>query len=109
MRRMRGLVAALVFAALPLTAAGATGTVEFRRRCAACHGIDGTGGERAPAARPAGRTSAQIADLIRAGIPNRGMPAFPLPEAEISALATFVQSVAGPRKTAPRLPVRPLP
>src|SRR4051812_12577149 len=70
LRRIAALmvaVSASIHAAVPDT---------FARLCASCHGGDGLGGERAPAAAARGRSDAAIADLIRAGIPNRGMPAF---------------------------------
>ena len=106
---MRRLGWTLLAGALTLAAA-TPGEVEFRRRCAGCHGLEGTGGERAPAARAAGRTPAQIADVIRAGIPGRGMPAFPnVPEAELQALIGFVSHVKAPERAGPRLEVRGLP
>ncbi len=103
------LVVAILLFTLPLAAA-VPGESEFRRSCAGCHGLDGKGGERAPAAQPAGRTAAQIAELIRSGIPARGMPAFPhLSAAEVQALAGFVSSVTPPAAPVARLAVRPLP
>jgi cytochrome c553 len=39
---------------------------EFITRCAACHGGDANGGERAPAIRR-DRTDAQLAEIIRRG------------------------------------------
>jgi hypothetical protein len=41
-----------------------------------CHGEDGNGGEFAPGivTRIATRTDAEIAAVVRDGLPNRGMP-----------------------------------
>ncbi len=52
----------------------------FATSCAACHGLDGHGGERAPNIAGAGRIQGlSDADLIRIvsqGVPGTGMPAF---------------------------------
>jgi mono/diheme cytochrome c family protein len=68
----------------------------FNQTCAGCHGQSGTGGDRAPAlVNNRGlrtRSEKQIADLIRNGT-RGGMPAFPLPEQELSSLARWVRSL----------------
>ena len=65
----------------------------FRRNCAGCHGLDGSGGERAPAARLGGRSDAQLRDLLRNGLPASGMPGFRLTDSEFAAVAGFVRSI----------------
>jgi PQQ-dependent dehydrogenase (methanol/ethanol family) len=69
----------------------------YRQYCVACHGSDAQGTDRGP--KLAGNrslrksTNAQVADVIRHGIPEGGMPAFALPSASIDALAAFVHSL----------------
>jgi alcohol dehydrogenase (cytochrome c) len=91
---------------LVLAAAGqqpdaiAEGRKEFETRCAACHGADGMGGQRAPAISNADRekyqTDRAIRDLIRHGIPDAGMPPFEIPEPELSQIVAFVRSRIAP-------------
>ncbi len=68
----------------------------FKQTCAGCHGEGGAGGDRAPALtnNPGLRRSseAQIADLIKNGT-RGGMPAFSLPEQELTSLARWVRSL----------------
>jgi cytochrome c oxidase cbb3-type subunit III len=52
----------------------------FENRCAACHGLDGRGGERAPdiatSQKTQNRTDAALTQIISSGIPAGGMPSF---------------------------------
>jgi PQQ-dependent dehydrogenase (methanol/ethanol family) len=68
----------------------------FADRCAACHGNDATGTDRGPSLSASRRLRAlseqELHDIIRNGTPA-GMPAFALPESELSALARFVRSM----------------
>ena len=68
----------------------------FIEKCAVCHGMEATGGDRGPALagsrRLRTRTAAEIAALIRNGTPG-GMPAFPLPEDQLSQIAGYVHSL----------------
>src|SRR3954454_5963140 len=68
----------------------------FRQLCAGCHGDEATGGDRAPSLVNSrslrARTETQIRDLIRNGTPG-GMPAFRLPEDQLSELARWVHSL----------------
>ena len=52
----------------------------FESQCAACHGLDGHGGERAPdiANNPKtqNRTDEQLRQIVQRGLPGSGMPAF---------------------------------
>ena len=67
----------------------------FLQQCAFCHGRDAGGGEDGPdltrsklvAADVAGD---QIAPVIREGRPEKGMPRFSFPEAEIAAVVAFI-------------------
>lgn len=72
------------------------GRKRFNIRCAACHGTDGLGGERAPAIgsgrRSRLRTDAAARDVIVKGIPNTGMPAFQIPELDLRQIVRFLRS-----------------
>jgi len=78
------------------------GRRRFEARCAGCHGGDGMGGERAPAIGSRDRerlaSDASVRALIRGGIPDAGMPAFPLSEPELSQLVAFVRSRVTPAR-----------
>jgi PQQ-dependent dehydrogenase (methanol/ethanol family) len=71
----------------------------FEKQCAVCHG-DGHGTERGPNLADNRRVRAasidEIRALIRDGVPARGMPAFPLPAAELDALTALVRSFSAP-------------
>ncbi len=77
----------------------------FNSRCAACHGTDGLGGERAPAigSRKHSRVESDdaVRNLILKGIPGKGMPAFPLSESELQPVVRFVRSRLLPLKEMP--------
>jgi PQQ-dependent dehydrogenase (methanol/ethanol family) len=68
----------------------------YDQRCAACHGGDASGSDRGPALsrsrRLRTRSAGEIHDIIQKGTPT-GMPAFPLPEDQLQALAIFVRSM----------------
>ena len=72
------------------------GTKIFETRCAVCHGSDAKGGECGPGivARIQARSERELAALIRSGLPSRGMPAFDLPEAEVTALIGHLRRLA---------------
>ena len=76
------------------------GARSFAARCAGCHGSDGAGGEHGPSIvetrRSRGRAGRNVYDVIKSGIPDAGMPAFPLREPELKALAAFVDSLRAP-------------
>jgi len=79
----------------------------FRTRCAACHGLDGRGGEHAPsiAGDPKVRAHSdrELVDIVTHGVPRAGMPAFNLllEPAEIQAVVAYLRSLGGHGPTAP--------
>ena len=78
------------------------GKAQYQARCVGCHGADGTGGGHGPAIvdvpSPRATTKATVLELIRKGIPDRGMPAFQISDEEASAIADFVMSLKTPAK-----------
>src|ERR1700761_5047975 len=109
-RMKPGNLLAFLIVALVLTCAGTpavaqtpaasqradAGEARFAQLCSGCHGNGAKGGDRAPAL--AGnrslrrRKEASIEQTIRNGTPS-GMPAFPLPEAQLRELAHWVHSL----------------
>jgi cytochrome c oxidase cbb3-type subunit III len=72
----------------------------FVTTCAACHGLDGGGGERGPdisRRREVQRLSAKaLLQIVREGVPATGMPAFgSLGAARIQAVVRYVRSLQG--------------
>ena len=72
-----------------------TGRKAFEARCARCHGADGNGGEMGPAIthRLALRDDKQISELIRHGVPERGMPPSVVPDDEMGDLIRFLRTI----------------
>ena len=69
-------------------------------RCATCHGLDGLGGEHAPdiVHQTAVKTLSEqaLVDLIRDGIPQAGMPAFPdMSNEDSQALVAYLRFLQG--------------
>jgi PQQ-dependent dehydrogenase (methanol/ethanol family) len=89
---MRSCFFVLVFA---VTGWPQTMPEPYRKYCAACHGDSASGTDRGPnlidsrSLRP--RSEAQLRGIIRNGT-RGGMPAFPLPDAELDVLARTVRS-----------------
>lgn len=82
-----------------------TGKQLFAARCGACHGADGRGGERGPDITHRnlrGREEAALRDLIRNGLPSRGMPGVNLGASETAAMVAFLRTLDAPA----RQPVR---
>ena len=75
---------------------------DFIARCAGCHGADANGGERAQGIRR-DRTDAQLAEIIRRGIPSAGMPAFDLPASDLKRLVAFIRATPGLPEPSARL------
>ena len=84
---------------------GPPGKRRFDAMCAACHGADGTGGERGPAL--VGRSESRVhsvddlRNIIRNGIPAAGMPAFHLPDARLEELVEYVHALRSPAADKP--------
>jgi cytochrome c oxidase cbb3-type subunit III len=78
----------------------------FATTCAACHGLDGMGSERAPniITNPqVQRLSAtEMFSVISGGVPGTGMPGFQrLGKPAISSLVAYVKGLQGKNQTAP--------
>ena len=78
----------------------AEGRKSFESRCAACHGLDGRGAERAPdiATRESvqQRSDAELSRIIHDGIPASGMPAFnTLSQSEAASLVRHLRTLQG--------------
>ncbi len=103
------LTAMCVVAAIPALLAQAVnpGRVQFERLCARCHGADGRGGEMGPGvvSRLGLRTDAELSALVRDGLPAKGMPGHPLPDADLRALVTFARTLRPGRETPARMSV----
>jgi PQQ-dependent dehydrogenase (methanol/ethanol family) len=76
------------------------GKKQFAALCAGCHGADGGGGEHGPnivdTRRAGGPFERSVAEVIKGGIEDAGMPAFPLPQQRIDELVAFVKSLRAP-------------
>jgi cytochrome c oxidase cbb3-type subunit 3 len=77
----------------------------FENRCAACHGLDGRGGERAPdiatSPKTQNRTDAALTQIITNGIPTNGMPSFSSLDAPtIKALVKYLRILQGKSESA---------
>ncbi len=84
----------------------------FASNCAACHGLDGKGSERAPniadGANIRRMAHAQIFGIIQNGVPGTGMPAFhTLSATQIDALISHLRILGGASKPAAPLPGDP--
>ena len=76
------------------------GKQTFASTCAACHGLDGRGGERAPniAENPKVQqlSDAQISRIVENGVAGTGMPAFhSLARPDVQAVVTYLRSLQG--------------
>lgn len=77
----------------------------FATTCAACHGLDGAGGEHGPdishRREVQGLTDQRLQQIIRGGIPGTGMPAFrSLSESQVKAVVRHLRSLQGQGATA---------
>ncbi len=93
----------------------------FEGSCARCHGGDGAGGELGPSIVHPGGVGASAPEtlraLVRAGIPEGGMPASTLEDGELDTLIGYVRSLvaaaadqpAPPEETAASEPPRDIP
>lgn len=94
-------------------AASAAGRSTFNSFCAACHGLDGSGSDKAVNisrnARARRLTDAQLSSIISNGVPGTGMPAFhDLNERQVRAVVGYLRSLQGKayRRTLPGDPKR---
>lgn len=80
--------------------AQSAGQTQYNNLCAACHGGDGNGGERAPGIveRLPLRTDADLSALIKRGLPGAGMPGFPV--AQDGELIAYLRTLR-PRRANP--------
>jgi mono/diheme cytochrome c family protein len=66
----------------------------YRAKCAGCHGADGAGGVGASLKGPLHhRSSAQLFEVIKNGIPGTEMPASGLPDPQVKKMVTYVLSL----------------
>jgi PQQ-dependent dehydrogenase (methanol/ethanol family) len=76
------------------------GKRQYEERCVGCHGADGTGGGHGPGIvdvrRPRATTLEAVRTLIQKGLPDGGMPAFPIPDEEAGAIASYVMRLRQP-------------
>jgi cytochrome c oxidase cbb3-type subunit 3 len=115
LRRLLCVASSLLVLSVPATAAPPQDSVEqnsskqsahtpgnqlFEANCAACHGLDGRGGEHAPdivgAASVKSRSDTELFKIIHGGVVARGMPPFlSLGDQKICALVTHLRSLQG--------------
>jgi alcohol dehydrogenase (cytochrome c) len=100
---MRAWESITIAAVLTLSASAQSvdaGRRQFVLICAGCHGEDGSGAGHGPniadVRNPKTASRESIRELIRVGLPERGMPAFSLPDTELDAIAAFVLSLRKP-------------
>src|SRR5579885_2443365 len=101
MRRIHCAVwTALLCAAVAPAQEADAGKKQFEARCAACHGADGGGGERGPnivdPRRPRARSADSLREVIRNGIPEAGMPAFPIAKQDLDQIVGFILALRAP-------------
>jgi alcohol dehydrogenase (cytochrome c) len=85
----------------------ARGRVVYDQACARCHGGDASGGQYGPGVvtRLALRADADLALLIREGIPQRGMPPTPLADADAAAMVAYLRTLRPREGTLPAVQV----
>ena len=86
----------LVASVLSAQQAVSDGTTLFERHCVLCHSGDGQGTNRGPSVLGfiASSSSDQIAELIRSGRPDKGMPALDLEDSDIQSLIEHLETLA---------------
>jgi cytochrome c oxidase cbb3-type subunit 3 len=79
-------------------AAAERGRKQFAQSCGFCHGVDATGGRGPDLVRSPlvahDQSGDLIGEVIRAGRPDKGMPALPLTPEQISDIAAFLHDRA---------------
>ena len=81
----------------------AEGRKAFEVHCASCHGGDGRGGEYAPDIVTPGvalaRSDDELREIIRNGLPDRGMPGLAVEEPALARIAAYYGSLTRPAAT----------
>src|ERR1700689_4287313 len=81
---------------------------QYQARCVGCHGEDGTGGGHGPrivdVPRPRAVSQEGVRNLTLKGIPDGGMPAFQISDAEADAIAAYVITLKAPAAGAATVP-----
>jgi len=76
----------------------------YQGLCVGCHGEDGSGGGHGPSfldvRRPRATSLEAVRNLIIKGIPDGGMPAFKMPDAQADAIAAYVMALKKPAAVA---------
>jgi cytochrome c oxidase cbb3-type subunit 3 len=80
----------------------------FATTCAACHGLDGMGGERAPNIVTNSQlqklSTAEVSRIVSAGVPGTGMPAFQrLGKPAIASVVAYLRELQGKNRSVPLL------
>jgi cytochrome c oxidase cbb3-type subunit III len=82
------------------SSANALGQRTFRAQCAACHGLDGRGGEHAPSIvqdQVKSLSDEDLAGIVHNGIPGKGMPEFSsLGSAASKSVVAYLREMQGP-------------
>jgi cytochrome c oxidase cbb3-type subunit III len=78
----------------------------FATTCAACHGLDGMGGDRAPniVTNPQVQklSASEMFRVVSAGVPGTGMPAFQrLGKQSIASVVAYLRDLQGKNRSAP--------
>jgi alcohol dehydrogenase (cytochrome c) len=77
-----------------------TGRSEYEARCVSCHGADGAGSGHGPSIvnlrRSRATSRSDVRALIRNGVAEGGMPAFPLDDGELDAITDYVVRLRAP-------------
>jgi len=101
----RNLILSLALGACLHGQSTTPGKRRFATLCAACHGADGTGGERGPAlvGREESRVHSveDIRNAIRNGFPAAGMPPFHLQPNQLEDLVAYVHALRSPAADSP--------
>ena len=93
------------------TLAAAPGEESFQTRCSLCHGADAAGTDRAISILPTlySRQPNQLRTIITEGVSSKGMPAFNIPDEELSTLVAYLKDLAATVSPAARDPRAPEP
>ena len=89
---------------VPVTAPGSEpGRRQYDNNCSVCHGGNGAGGELAPSIlqRLPALSDTELTDLLRKGIPDRGMPAFAFGSQDMTELISFLRTLRTERRVPP--------